>query len=99
MKISNGLSEITTYSTNNINNAKKSYLWPEYANGKVDKINAVKRKLQSDNTYYSKASETEKTALINKAKQDDNTIYALSGKLKNTSPSNIKPGSLFNAYA
>lgn len=94
MRISSGLSEINFFNKNNIT-TQKSYLWPLYNNGQVDKIRSISRRTDT-NLFYTKPSFEDKEKLIDISIRQNQSEYNSRG-LKTKNLNLIPPGSLFDA--
>lgn len=96
MNISTGISEINLSRTGTNNPVSgKSYIWPKYHEGRVEKI--TNPGPQHDQPVYSKPSLQEREKLIGMMYRSENG-YDSYGKAENRRPF-IKPGSFFDALA
>jgi len=96
MNISTGISEIRSASltgTSRVNN--KTFIWPAYVNGKVEKIKNVHPR-SSEPIYY-KSSPSEQNKILENMQKNQGE-YNASGKISRAAGS-IEPGLLFNAIA
>ncbi len=96
MNISTGISEIRNASLSGTQQIKnKTFIWPAYTNGKVEKIKNVQPR-SSEPIYY-KSSPAEQDRIFEKM-QKNQSEYNASGKISRAA-ADIRPGSLFNAIA
>ena len=94
MNISNGISEINFLSNaNSAVKTQKTYLWPAYNNGIVNKINRISEKIASNISYVIPSS-NEDTVKNDISEYE----YNSSGKIK-ASPSSYYPGFYLNLLA
>ena len=95
MKISTGISAITlnNFQENKIQ-SEKLYVWPSYNQGKVEKIQGITKKTDS-NVVYSKPFPEDKLKIFEMSSQQKEGMYTQSGTSK--VQNNILPGSLFDA--
>ena len=94
MRISSGISEINFFNKNNIK-TQKTYLWPLYNGGQVNKIRSITRRTET-NLSYTKPSFEDKEKLIDISLRQDQSEYNSKG-LKLNNLTLIPPGSLFDA--
>jgi len=93
MRISSGIAEINF----NRLNADKIYVWPQYAEGRVENIQRTPRKNESVGAYY-KPSPEERNKILDLMNNPLSKEYSPSGILSRTG-SGIRPGMLFDAVA
>lgn len=96
MNISNGLSEISfrrSGETSSVSN--KSYIWPGYNAGKVQKITKAPE-FRGEPVYF-KPTEDKKNEIMNLISSQE-PAYNSNGRMQNSRPY-IEPGSLFTALA
>lgn len=96
MNISTGISEIRTtsfYGTSPIKN--RTFIWPAYTDGKVEKIRGARPDLTKP-VYY-KSTPEQQNKILDLAK-NSHREYNASGKITGSN-TQIQPGSLFNAIA
>lgn len=96
MNISTGISEIKSFSAHGVSPAGgKTYIWPVYTNGKVEKIKSLQSR--SPEPLYFKPSPAEQSRIF-ESMQKSQSEYNAAGKI-NRSSTHIQPGSLFSAIA
>ncbi len=95
MNISSGISTINIPSLNgNDRVAGKTYIWPSYHQGSVERIKALGRRPQEP--IYFKPSPEKRDEILSSMKHEE--AYSTQGIVSQMSPE-IAPGSLFNALA
>lgn len=95
MNISEGLSIINRVSYGDNIQSAKTYLWPSYNAGSVEKIRPVIKETDG-NIPYKKSSDEDTEKILSAIKNQNNFSYSPYGKLENKNPL-IKPGILFDA--
>jgi hypothetical protein len=96
MNISTGISEINSVRFSGASPVKqKTFIWPAYTDGKVERINAAGPR-PSGPVYYKPSSDDE-NKLLNNMKTAHGE-YNSSGRISRTATP-LQPGSLFNALA
>jgi hypothetical protein len=96
MNISTGISEIRNSSLSGSQQVKnRTFIWPAYTNGKVEKIKNVQAR--SPEPIYYKSSPAEHNKILESMQKSRNE-YNASGKISRAA-AHIRPGSLFNAIA
>lgn len=96
MNISTGISEIRTSSFYGTSPVKtKTFIWPAYTNGKVEKIQGTGSGFAKP-VYY-KPTPEQQNKIFDLAK-NSHSEYNASGKITGTK-AQPEPGSLFNAIA
>jgi len=96
MNISSGISAINIASGSGVNRvSNKTYVWPVYQDGKVEKIKSANR--QFGEPVYFKPSENARDEILKNAALTENS-YTPQGTIAKTSPK-IERGSLFSAFA
>jgi len=96
MKISNGLSEISLNRFSETSPvSKKTYIWPEYNAGKVQKIEKAPQ-FRGEPIYF-KPDEAKRDEIMNLISNMEPS-YTSKGKMQASHPY-IEPGSLFSALA
>lgn len=94
MMISSGMAEIQFNRTSSAEGPAKIYLWPNYNNGRVEKIDRLDR-YDRDIVYF-KPNKEEKENLLNAFRQNREPLYTKSGML-GSNTNFLAPGSLFTA--
>jgi len=92
MKISSAIVEINLPRSTG---PEKIYLWPKYGQQKVDPVQQVSRRTESNIPYY-KAPPAEEERILNIHRDKSLTQYSPNGAEKNLK-TGIAPGSLFDA--
>ncbi len=92
MKISSAIVEINLPRSTG---PEKIYLWPKYGQDKVDPVQQVSRRTESNIPYY-KAPPAEEERILNIHRDKSLTQYSPNGTEKNLK-TGIAPGSLFDA--
>jgi len=96
MVLSTGISEINYLSQNK--NLKKVYLWPKYNAGKINKINKITKRSDSNNLHINNPStDLKKTAHLTNTPFE--TLYNIKGMSYNTTTMPQKPGSFLDVIA
>lgn len=96
MNISTGISEINTVRFSGAAPVKqKTFIWPVYTDGKVERISAAGPR-SSEPVYY-KPSPGDRDKILDLMKSAHGE-YNSSGRISRSAPP-LQPGSLFNALA
>lgn len=96
MNISTGISEIRTTSFSGASPVKnKTFIWPAYTDGKVEKIQGAGPR-SSEPIYY-KSTPEQQNKIFDLVKNSQSE-YNASGRTTGSN-TRIQPGSLFNAIA
>lgn len=98
MRISSGIAEITSLSTSAGPRLEKTYLWPVYNNGTVNKIHGVTRRTDSS-AVYTKPLGDDHNKLLRLSMTAAESEYTSKGNVINRSPLSSTPGSFFDALA
>lgn len=75
--------------------AEKFYIWPLYNAGRVESIQGVTRRTES-NAIYSKPSQEDRERIMDLAKNRSFNEYSPAGRI-GRSNAGLQPGSLFDA--
>jgi hypothetical protein len=93
MRISSGMAEINF----NRLNTDKIYVWPQYAEGRVERTGNITRRTDPSFGYYKPLPE-EREKIIDLYRRESNAGYSSAGRIMRSGPG-IRPGSLFDAIA
>ena len=93
MRISSGMAEINF----NHLNTDKIYVWPQYAEGRVESTGNITRRTGPSVAYYKTLPE-EREKIFEQYRRESNAEYSSAGRIMRSGPG-IVPGSLFDAVA
>ena len=98
MRISSGIAEIMNLSTSAGLKLEKTFTWPVYNNGTVNKIHGVTRRTDSS-AVYTKPLNDDHNKLLRLSMTAAESEYTAKGDVVTRNALTATPGSFFNALA